>query len=228
MGKYKSRRYKMHASAASSKTKPSVQPLPEGPPSILPPIDTNVFSGIDLMALLENAPKKPLEDDAVSVKSCISNKSIKGDQVIPKKEKRKLRRQLLLRRIDTVNQLKKEQSSKEKKPKNVQNDTLGDMQNLFNSLPNLESLAVSKTCSSQHTKTKRKAVEKSRKIQKMNTKQVNIYKQLLKNPAIKKDPFGTITQHLKTVVEKERKTLVESTERPKKGAEQKKKKNKSK
>ncbi|XP_044758007.1 uncharacterized protein LOC123316097 [Coccinella septempunctata] len=206
MGKHKNRRYKLHVSAPSTKSDGSVKQqtmdFSNKPPL---EVDSNVFQGIDLLSLIGKAPKDRIDDDTVSVKSYISNKSIKGETIMPKKEKRKLRRQLLLRKVDTVNQLKKE--FKEKQKKKVKNETL-DMKTLLDSLPITEhplSAQSTKISLPRQSKTKGKAIEKSKKIQKKAINNVNIYKKILKSPILANDPLGTISQHLKAFVEQERK-----------------------
>ncbi|XP_045467616.1 uncharacterized protein LOC123676020 [Harmonia axyridis] len=214
MGKHKNRRYKIHLSTQSKKSVLPAEPVASLPqlPVLPPELNSNVFEGIDILSLLNNAPKR-VDDDTVSVKSYKSSKSLHTEDILPKKEKRKLRRQLLLRRIDTVNQFKKEHKKKQKNKQNS-NDSLG-LGDLVDSLPKFEySPAPSKFKSTRETP-KKKAIDKSKKIQKKTIHQVNIYKKLLKNTQLAEDPFAVLSQHLKAVVEKERMDAKESTKKSK-------------
>ncbi|KAK9887209.1 hypothetical protein WA026_021052 [Henosepilachna vigintioctopunctata] len=204
MGKHKQRRFKSHFPAPQTEDSKKDFPLEStstGTSFTSLPINfkENVFEGVMIPDLMKGLPKN---DDNISMKSYISNKSMKGEKAITKKEKLKMRREMFLRKMDTVNQSKKDNRLRKKK---ILSD-IGDAKPSFDDLPSLDSL-FKLTDKSEPKKPKKKAIEKSKKIQKSIIQNISIYKKLLKNPSLEKNPFEAISSHLKAVVEEERKKL---------------------
>ncbi|KRT83442.1 hypothetical protein AMK59_4193 [Oryctes borbonicus] len=135
MGKLKRPRQKLHISSKSKSSNPTnIQENETEIPILIQP-SKNLFAGIDIN--INNLSKK-LNDDVISMKSFKSLKSDVGQsKSLTKKEKMRLRKDILKQKIDTVNQLKK-QAIKRKKRKT--NAIIGDTNPLHDALPSLESL----------------------------------------------------------------------------------------
>lgn len=143
-----------------------------------------------------------MSDDAQSIKSYKSLKSQSAKPILPKKEKIKLRRELLLKKIDSVNQMKKELKLREKRKNTA---LIGDTNPLHDALPSLESLLKNKSNVKYNRKNiKKKGIEKATQRKKKLVEGVKIFKQTLKNKHFKKNPFEAISNHIKTVVQQER------------------------
>lgn len=200
MGKFKKNRQKLHSSATGKTNQPENNILLLQEKSALPiSLETNnIFAGlnIDLNTLNKNLK----QDDTTSIKSFKSTKSeMSQSKLMTKKDKLKLKRELLLRKIDTVSQLKKEKRLRKKRKNNT---IIGDTNPLHDALPSLESLLKSRKCNeaaSQHVK--HKAIQKSSKRKKDLLKGISIYKKLLKSNDLIKNPLNIVNENVKHVVE---------------------------
>lgn len=174
MGKLKRPRQKLHA---SSKTKPPEIPkanknVTTQAPILIQPTE-NLFAGIDIN--ISNLNRK-LNDDVISIKSAKSVKSTTNEgKPLSKKDKLKQRREVLLQKIDLVNQLKKELKRRKKRKNNT---IIGDTNPLHDALPSLESL---KKKNYVKVVAKPKAIQKSSKRKKKSLQNIAVYKKLLKN-----------------------------------------------
>lgn len=208
MGKQRRRRIKLHLSSSNTqKDKPSDEPIVFTKSSSVDDIPTletseDVFKGlnIDITSLNTNLP-----DDTRSVRSFKSLKSEHGfSKHIGKKEKLKLRRELLLKKIDTVEQLKKEYEIRNRRKKTA---IMGDMNPLYDALPSLESLLKSSESSKVKTRakiSKTKGTEKASKRRKRLLKEVGIFKKVLGDKKFKENPLAAVSEHVKAVVESDK------------------------
>ncbi|CAH0545692.1 unnamed protein product [Brassicogethes aeneus] len=206
MGKQRRIRQKLHISSQKKK-KPATESMSMETAPLLPitPPKENIFAGlnIDFTNL-----KKNLNDDVQSVKSYKSAKSEAGsNKILPKKEKLKLRRDVLMKKIDAVNQMKKQLKVRNKR-KNV--SVIGDTNPLHDALPSLESLLQSRASMKHKEKEqpKKKAVEKSRKRKNNLLTGIKMIKQTLKNKQFSKNPLEAISQHVRAVVDNEKLNLI--------------------
>lgn len=206
-GKLKRQRKKLHFPAKSHHHQlldnqkfaldDTVPLLPISPPK------ENLFAGLNID--INNLQKSLVSDDVQSIKSYKSLKSESEKPILSKKEKIKLRREMLLKKIDTVNQMKKEFKLREKRKKTT---IIGDTNPLHDALPSLESLLKGKSnIKYNNTKTiKKKGIEKATQRKKKLVEGVKIFKQTLKNKDFKKNPLEAISIHVKAVVDQELKT----------------------
>lgn len=146
--------------------------------------------------------KNNLSDDVQSVKTYKSLKS-ESNIVLPKKQKIKMRRDVLLQKIDVVNQMKKVLRTR-KKRKNV--SIIGDTNPLHDALPSLESLLKSRPNIRENVSItkKRKAIQKSKLRKKETIQGVQIFKNVLNNKNFLQNPKDAITQHVQAFVNQER------------------------
>lgn len=146
----------------------------------------NIFKNVTIDF---NALKKDLSDDTKSVRSLKSNKSEGKDvQIVKKKDKIKARRELLLRKIDTINQLKKEMKSK-KKPKKVL--IIEDMSSLKDSLPTFKPLLKDKVFNC-----KTRGIKKAKERKKEHIESVNIYRKMMNLNNLKQNPSEAVQKHI--------------------------------
>lgn len=141
--------------------------------------------------------KKILTDDACSVASFKSTKSEFGkSNAFSKKKKLQLKHEILLRKIDNIHKIKKKQKQRRKR-KNIA--IIGDTNALHDALPSLDSLLKSRDFNSKvaATKGKKKAFAKSGKQTKCVTQDVNLFKYLLSNKEIQKNPLLVMSEHIK-------------------------------
>lgn len=205
MGKQRRARQKFHAAAAklaASVTKTDTSFSSDTAPLIPSSPVENIFSGININF---DSLKKNLSDDTQSVRSYKSIKSECGTtKTLPKKDKLKLRREILLKKIDTVNQMKKQLKIRNKRKKT---QLIGDTNPLHDALPSLESLLKTKTTnkSGKITSMKKKCVEKASKRRKQLINGVKTFKQTLKNKRFKTNPLQAVTEHIQYIVQSEAK-----------------------
>lgn len=209
MGKQRRQRAKLHTAAQNPHSQLKTNEFMDTTPNLSFSSDAfplsspeNPFVGLNIDF---NALRKNLSDDTKSVKSYKSLKSELGqDKALSKKDKLKLRKELLLRKIDTVNQLTKEKRKK-KKPTTV----LGSVNPLKDALPSLQSLLKSKSdpIDVPHI-TKPKGIQKNSKRKKEMFENVASLKKLLKNKSKDENPLLAISEHVKAFVQKERMSSV--------------------
>ncbi|KAF2883148.1 hypothetical protein ILUMI_23016 [Ignelater luminosus] len=205
MGKQRRQRQKLHL-PAKDKSEVNDDQLEEGmdtlpsQPILMQPSE-NLFAGIDINF---DHLKKDLLDDVRSVKSFKSLKSeVGGNKAMLKKDKIKLRRNMLLKKIDLLHEVKLKNKQR-KKRKNI--SIIGDTNPLHDALPSLESLLKEKSTRVDNKKEdgskKRKGIEKARKRKKQLVQGVQMMKNVLNNKNFQKDPLKMISQQVKTVVDR--------------------------
>lgn len=195
MGKQRRQRQKLHISASHRKRQDANIELEM---DTAPPIVTHVedvFQGVNI----DFNSLHTTVDDTESVKSFKSVKSV----CKVKKDKLKLRRDILLKKIDAVNQMKKEYKARNKRKKTV---IMGDTNPLHDALPSLESLLknTAELKQKQRPPAKSKAIQKAAKRKKSLIKEVELFKKILADKKFKNNPKHAITEHVKAVIENEK------------------------
>ncbi|XP_059485749.1 uncharacterized protein LOC132202687 isoform X4 [Neocloeon triangulifer] len=163
MGKITRGRTKYHTAAEQ---KQSIADAPSETQNVSRSLQTlsvpdDLFAGLDIpQAYLE--PNKTLQDNLrrenEDARSTLSKKSFKIDNPYNKKEKRLLRREAFLMKLNAVRAGEIEEKKRKKRQKTV---ITGDMQDLFDSLPSVES---------QFSKSAKKPPAKERSIPKFNAR----------------------------------------------------------
>ncbi|XP_060519338.1 ribosome biogenesis protein SLX9 homolog [Cylas formicarius] len=150
---------------------------------------------------LENINNNKSSNDVHSVKlfKLITTESSRKS-ILPKRQKLKLRRQMLLKKIDNFKQVKKQANLRKKK----NNVILGDLNSLHDALPALEPLLKDNRKYTAHRARKQRAVKKAKHRQTELIRGVKLFKQILGNEVFQKNPLGTISQHIQVMVKKER------------------------
>lgn len=207
MGKQRRHRQKLHlprsADSTLSNTQEEDQFKRSSVDDILPiEAPEDVFKGISIN--VDNLQKK-LSDD---VRSVCSNKTLKselgGSKPIPKKEKLKLRKALLLKKIDSVEQMKKEYKIRNKRKKVA---ILGDTNPLYDALPDLNLLIKNTKNLKNHHEikpAKPKGIQKANKRKKMLIKEVNLFKKVLADKSFKENPLAAVKKHIENVIQNEK------------------------
>lgn len=200
MGKQRRQRQKLHIPASNAKKADSTTELVM---DTAPPIDAaeDVFKGLNISFDKLNTT---LPEDVQSVRSYKSVKSeMSSNKLLSKKDKLKLRKDILLKKIDAVNQLKKEYKARNKRRKTA---IIGDTNPLRDALPSLESLLKSSTEINQKQRPvpKQKAIQKATKRKKTLIKEVELFKKILADKNFKNNPMAAISEHVKAVVENEK------------------------
>lgn len=198
MGKTKRQRQKLHLSAVK---KPEVNNEPAvdskiSHPSPLLRIEGDIFKDIDFSI---DTLATRIDDDCRSVKSFKSVKSVFTDdnnKIMPKKDKLKLRREIFLKKMDSLYQLKKGNGKKKLKKQPV---VLSEgAQLLKDSLPSLQSLLH--TADSKKVKpTKQKGIQKAKKRKNEMIKEIKLYKKALSDERFKTNSLAAIAEHIKTM-----------------------------
>lgn len=208
MGKVRRLRHKLHIATQKDQQEslPTTSEFnPRNLPDLVLPVPSdNLFAELNID--VDNLKSK-LNDDVQSVKSFKSLKSEKsGKNILPKKEKLKLRKEMLLRKIDAVNQMKKDLKVREKRKTNA---IIGDTNPLHDALPSLESLLKSRPNIKQNMADikKKKPIEKAKKRRKEVVQGVKIFKTVLNNNEFKKNPLEAITQHVQALVSQEKQKI---------------------
>ncbi|XP_075230437.1 uncharacterized protein LOC142329604 isoform X2 [Lycorma delicatula] len=119
-------------------------------------LESNIFSGVNID--IGKLKTSLIEDDKVSVRSVA--KSLKYDssgKLLKKNEKRKLRHELFMKKLDIVQQMRHEARRKKKKNKSGNN-----IQNISDELPQLVKIENRKP----NKPIKKKGIEKAKKRQK--------------------------------------------------------------
>lgn len=207
MGKQRRKRTSFHTSPATRSTVPpnidevsaqdqSADSLNTTPINFTVP--DNLFANVNInFALI----KQSLNDDTRSVKSFKSAKSdlAAADKAMSKKDKLKLRKELLLQKIDALNQQKKEANKRNKRRKLP---VIGDTNPLLDALPSLESLMTKKR--EAPVQKSSKCIQKATKRKKEAIKNMQIYKSITKKKEFIANPLLAVTQHIRAVVEEEK------------------------
>lgn len=205
MGKQRRERHKLHL--PSQKSKKTDEELDNSMDTLLPltPPKDNLFSDIKIDFSSIN---KTIPDDVQSIKSFKSVKSeAGGNKILPKKEKLRLRRERLMKKIDTVTQLKKELKLRKKRENT---SIIGNTNPLHDALPSLESLLKSRPNINFKSKEppKKKAIDKASKRKKNLIHGIDMIKQTLRDKRFNNNPLDAISNHIKAVVDYERSNLI--------------------
>lgn len=208
MGKVKRLRHKLHIAAKKEKATPQSpesnisQDLPD---IVLPLPNDNLFAGLNIDI---NSLKTKLNDDVRSVKSFKSNKKSENSKqtVISKKDKLKARRDMLMRKIGALDQMKKDLKLRQKRKTTA---IIGDTNPLHDALPSLESLLKNRPNIKQNVAKpkKKKGIEKARKRKKELIHGVKIYKNVMGNKTFQKNPLEAISQHVQALVNQEKQNM---------------------
>lgn len=200
MGKQKRQRQKFHESPANKLPRQNKEADHDSScPSPFPLLNVNpdLFKGLNVRVSDMNTE---LSDDLRSVKSFKSLKSdLTNDKVLSKKEKLKLRRDFLLRKIDTINQLKKENEARKKRK---QNAIIGDTNPLHDTLPSLENLLQSNSRLNQQP-TRVKGIQTAKARRRQMIKEIGLYKKMLNDQKFIMNPRDAISEHIKAIVNQE-------------------------
>lgn len=207
MGKVKRLRQKLHIAAKKEKAAP--QSLENNisrdlPDVVLPLPNDNLFAGLNIDI---NSLKTKLNDDVRSVKSFKSIRLENSKQtVVSKKDKLKARRDMLMRKIGALDQMKKDLKLRQKRKTTA---IIGDTNPLHDALPSLESLLKNRPNIKQNIAKpkKKKGIEKARKRKKELIQGVNIYKTVLGNKTFQKNPLEAISQHVQALVIQEKQNM---------------------
>lgn len=199
MGKERRQRRKLHLSVSNESEKSDVMqtPLETAYTSPLLRMEDDVFKGVDIS--INNLNTKLFDEDLHSVKSFKSVKSELGNKILAKRQKLKLRRELFMRKLCSVNQLKKDGQNRPKIKIAVQTD---DTNPLRDALPSLESLLQTAFREKQNRNqpSKTRGIQKARKRRKELVKEVNLYKKVLSEDRFKENAMMAISEHIKATV----------------------------
>ncbi|XP_067686117.1 ribosome biogenesis protein SLX9 homolog [Haliotis asinina] len=207
MGKVKRQRSKLHntpikpkkeeKTSVVDKTKPNVT-KGSSKDAVLPrnmSMSDNIFGSlkIDNKALAQKLP----DFDA---RSTVTSKTFKGLN-LKKKDKRKIRHEVFMQKIDAVKAAKQKAKDKKKREKTP---IVGDMSVMEEALPTLELLMKEGSRSNRQSNPEKvRGVAKERKRRKQMLSDMNIFKQVLEHPAFIENPTGTIVEHLQNKLKQE-------------------------
>ncbi|XP_046380389.1 ribosome biogenesis protein SLX9 homolog [Haliotis rufescens] len=207
MGKVKRQRSKLHNTPIKTKkdektsiadkskanlTKSSSKAAVESKPVSL---SDNIFSSlkIDNKALAQKLP----DFDA---RSTVTSKTFKGLN-LKKKDKRKIRHEVFMQKIDAVKTAKQKVKDKKKREKTP---IVGDMSVMEEALPTLELLMKEGSKSQRQSNPEKvRGVAKERKRRKQMLSDIAIFKQVLEHPAFIENPTATISEHLQNKLKQE-------------------------
>lgn len=216
MGKLRRERQKYHLSKVKSLNNASATTTENYDTSIKQPPETlavlsvpeNPFAGIDIS---DDKLKQSLKDS--DVRSVISKKSLCAGSVISKKEKKKLRHEAFLRKLEAAYQQRQKDGKKQKKLKRglpkAETQAQSDKFQFLGLSDKLPSLDLSTALAEKNSDSKRKPVTKQRGISKAKyrnkvmLKDVSLFKSLLKNVEFKADPITSISNHVHSKVHEE-------------------------
>lgn len=155
-----------------------------------------IFSNVEIppSSLLQNL-QLPDASDRMSVISSITSK-----KHINKKDRRTLKREAFLLKLEATKALERQIKAAEKRKKTP---VVGDMSVLGEALPTLEHLL--KKNKNPQRKEKPYACKTSKQKQKILLEDKAVFQQVLNHPAYMKDPFGTISAHVRAALEAEKK-----------------------
>jgi len=194
MGKIKNKQ-RLHAKAAKCVKNAAKQEHSEDVEMDLPSVSRagsvaggTMFSGMDIdIEKLEG--QLPDLDDARSV---VTSKSFRGLN-ISKKDKRKVKHDFFMKKIDGIQTAAAELKKKKKREKTV---ITGDLMGLQDTLPTLELLMKTTKHSHTHNVPKERSTNKTKKRQKDMLSDINLFKQVLNHPAYQSNPTSAISEHL--------------------------------
>lgn len=197
-----------HQSAVSDN---EVETRPEITPTENPFGNTKIDLSTLATRLMPSTDEK--EDDRLSF---ISKGSIrKGNQQLKKKDKRKLRHEKWLEKVDAIQQTKKRQKERMKRAKTP---VVGDLEPMMSALPELsEIIRMSEEAGKRADKRRQELGSQSKKNtlkrkqrQKLLDTEKGRFHQVLRHTAFKANPFVTINKHLALKIQQENQTDVDS------------------
>ncbi|XP_069698769.1 uncharacterized protein [Periplaneta americana] len=197
MGKVRRQRQKYHlprtdAPAASNDSVQNEEQSPEIPTELIVP--ENVFAGIDIS--LDNL-KQSLKD--CDVRSVVSQKILPAGNTISKKEKRRLRHELFVKKLDAAYQAKKRSIRRYKKMKKpAENKSFVD-----DKLPPLDTCLKESDENPKKKKreTKVKGIAKAKHRNKALLQDVELFKKLLEDNTVQADPVASVSALVKSRIE---------------------------
>ncbi|XP_063396870.1 uncharacterized protein LOC134681258 isoform X1 [Mytilus trossulus] len=196
MGKVKRQRKKLHTEAVKT-TDNKVEIVDMMDTDIKQPelrLD-NPFANLDLD--LGQLKQKLPDFDA---RSQVTNKSLKGLH-IKKKDKKKLRHDIWIKKLNEVEAAKKEEKERKKREKTA---IVGDIGAMGDALPTIELLMKkSSKINSDQTEQKKRGIATEKKRKKQMMEDISIFKQILDHPAYKENPTETINTHLQNKLKQE-------------------------
>ncbi|CAG2229066.1 unnamed protein product [Mytilus edulis] len=196
MGKVKRQRKKLHTEAVKT-TDNKVEIVDMMDTDIKQPelrLD-NPFANLDLD--LGQLKQKLPDFDA---RSQVTNKSLKGLH-IKKKDKKKLRHDIWIKKLNAVEAAKKEEKERKKREKTA---IVGDIGAMGDALPTIELLMKkSSNINSDQKEQKKRGIATEKKRKKQMMEDISIFKQILDHPAYKENPTETITTHLQNKLKQE-------------------------
>ncbi|KAI8497812.1 hypothetical protein Bbelb_244640 [Branchiostoma belcheri] len=208
MGKIKRTRQKYHTSAVklgsgaeeklenpSQTTKLPSLPLPVGTP-VFP--TSGLFRGADSA---DPVTTLSVEQDRQSV---VSGRSIRteGGTRISKKDKRKMRHDVFLQKLETAHTAKRK--AKETK-RRQQTAVVGDMQPLKDALPQLTAFLEQQQggAAAAEEKKEKEGTLKQKERKRIEQEELSRFQQILQHPQYRQRPVSTIMEHLRNKLSKE-------------------------
>uniref|UniRef100_A0A1B6D0F3 Ribosome biogenesis protein SLX9 n=1 Tax=Clastoptera arizonana TaxID=38151 RepID=A0A1B6D0F3_9HEMI len=192
MGKQRRAREKFHIASArlASNSMPTTNSAYEsqefqGLPIKDWPVQKNIFEGLDIN--FDSLKKSLIEDDKISVGSVAKSlKYDKNGKLLTKAEKMKLKRALLLSKIDAIAQMKRESKQKRKNRKSPP-------------ILKLEELGKEDSVELQKVGEK-KGIKKAKYRQKDYLDNMKSFQKILSNPAFRANPQKIISESIKKIV----------------------------
>ncbi|XP_057667169.1 ribosome biogenesis protein SLX9 homolog [Diorhabda carinulata] len=158
-----------------------------------------------------NSIMKSMKNHTNKMRTVVSHKSVEScksfGRIIKKKDKLNIKRKFLMKKIDVVNESKKQAKIREKR-KNV--SVIGDTNPLLDALPSIEDLIRSKSKSNNmlpKESIKNRGIGKARQRKKKLIEDMAVFKRILKNKTFSTNPFDIISNHLQAMVQEERNKL---------------------
>lgn len=211
MAKIKSRRHKYHLAAKKRAGNEDTDTPMEDTiqqnlqkEATFPEISFNPFAGMKIDASKLRSSLPPVEEwDRKTVVS-IAKESSKG---MNKRDKVKLRRQLLLKKLEATRQLELDLKDRKKRQSTV---ITKDLKPLLDSLPSVdlnfheaaEETKKQQKLAGKATKKDRNGM-KAKQKQKAMLKDISVFKQVLEDKHFKENPTETILNHVTFYVQKE-------------------------
>lgn len=214
MGKVKHSRQKLQAPAAKSEVKQSDNGSSEEMEVAKDNTDRLSVKKLGSVAGSKATSKNPFKGMKITTellkqnlpdfdaRSAITSKTLRGMN-IKKKDKQRLRHELWMEKVDSIQTARKKRKEKRKQEKTV---VVGDMSAMGDALPTLELLlknTSAATLAREKQEQKPKAVVKEKQRQKQMLDDITLFRQVLDHPSYKDNPAGTIAEHLRNKLKQE-------------------------
>nr|KAG5710232.1 hypothetical protein BaRGS_006751 [Batillaria attramentaria] len=157
----------------------------------------NPFKG---MKITTDLLKQNLPD--FDARSAITSKTLKGMN-LKKKDKQRLRHELWMEKVDTIQTARKQRKEKRQREQTV---VVGDMTGMGDALPTLELLlkdTSAATLAREKQEKKPKGIVKEKQRQKQMMNDISLFQQVLDHPSYKDNPAATIAEHLRNKLKQE-------------------------